>query len=101
MSSRWATTGATERRIDYQIWCGPAIGVFNRWVANSPLADPLTRTVDQIAENLMLGAAILLRVQHVRQSGVDLGLAPCRFVPRVVTDSAGIRRNAVNLAREG
>ena len=32
-SSRWAIDGDTTRRTDYQIWCGPAMGAFNRWTA--------------------------------------------------------------------
>src|SRR5262249_55562967 len=27
-SSRWPIAGTTERRSDYQIWCGPAMGAF-------------------------------------------------------------------------
>ena len=33
MSSRWAIDGDADRRADYQIWCGPAMGAFNAWVA--------------------------------------------------------------------
>src|SRR5262249_27725778 len=39
-SSRWAKGGVKERHTDYQIWCGPAMGAFNAWVAGSFL-DPL------------------------------------------------------------
>lgn len=31
-SSNWANAGDPLRKIDYQIWCGPAIGAFNQWV---------------------------------------------------------------------
>ena len=31
-SSRWAISGESARRADYQIWCGPAMGAFNAWV---------------------------------------------------------------------
>ncbi|HAB37596.1 MAG TPA: 2-nitropropane dioxygenase, partial [Rhodobacteraceae bacterium] len=30
-SSRWANAGEEDRRMDYQIWCGPAMGAFNQW----------------------------------------------------------------------
>jgi trans-AT polyketide synthase, acyltransferase and oxidoreductase domains len=28
----WANQGDADRKIDYQIWCGPAMGAFNEWV---------------------------------------------------------------------
>ena len=31
------------RKMDYQIWCGPAMGAFNRWVRGSFLADRSNR----------------------------------------------------------
>jgi len=33
--SRWAVEGTPDRVQDYQIWCGPAMGAFNRWVQGS------------------------------------------------------------------
>ena len=36
----WATAGEPARQIDYQIWCGPAMGAFNQWVKGSPLEKP-------------------------------------------------------------
>ena len=50
-SNRWAIDGDPARRLDYQIWCGPAMGAFNRWVAGSFLADPENRDVVQISLN--------------------------------------------------
>ncbi|MEO8000458.1 MAG: PfaD family polyunsaturated fatty acid/polyketide biosynthesis protein, partial [Arenimonas sp.] len=35
LSSRWAIDGAEDRASDFQIWCGPAMGAFNRWVTGS------------------------------------------------------------------
>lgn len=69
-SSRWAIDGDTDRRTDYQIWCGPAIGAFNRWIAGSPLAEPGGCTVVQIAKNLLEGAAVVTRAQQLRTFGV-------------------------------
>src|SRR6185437_7472831 len=80
LSSRWAITGEPTRVTDYQIWCGPAIGAFNRWAASSPLAEPERRTVVQIALNLLEGAAIVTRAHQLRSYGVAVpGEA---FVPR-------------------
>jgi PfaD family protein len=70
LSSRWAITGEPTRQTDYQIWCGPAIGAFNRWVAGSPLAEPGRRTVVQIALNLLEGAAVVTRAHQLRSYGV-------------------------------
>ncbi len=39
-SSRWAIQGTPDRKMDYQIWCGPAMGAFNQWVQNSFLEGP-------------------------------------------------------------
>jgi hypothetical protein len=70
LSSRWAITGEPTRLRDYQIWCGPAIGAFNRWTADSPLAAPERRTVVQIALNLLEGAAAVTRAHQLRTFGV-------------------------------
>jgi len=71
-SSRWAIEGDPDRRADYQIWCGPAIGAFNRWITGSPLAEPGGCTVVQIARNLLEGAAVVTRAQQLRTFGVQV-----------------------------
>lgn len=58
MTSRWARMGDADRKRDYQIWCGPAMGAFNSWLTGGPLADVQNRTVENVAEVLMRGAAI-------------------------------------------
>lgn len=84
-SSRWAVTGEPTRRTDYQIWCGPAMGAFNRWAAGSFLDDPASRSVVQIARNLLEGAAVLTRVQHARVCGVPLPPDASVFQPRLLS----------------
>jgi trans-AT polyketide synthase/acyltransferase/oxidoreductase domain-containing protein len=81
-SSRWPITGETSRRLDYQIWCGPAIGGFNAWTQGSFLAEPQNRTVVQVALNLLEGAAVLTRAHQARCFGVDLPEAAFHFAPR-------------------
>lgn len=81
-SSRWAISGDTTRRADFQIWCGPAIGAFNAWVRGTFLEDPSKRTVVQIALNLLEGAAVAARAQQLRSFGLDLPASAARFVPR-------------------
>lgn len=82
MSSRWAIAGETERRADYQIWCGPAMGAFNSWVRGSFLEDPAQRTVGQIALNLLDGAAAITRAQSLRAAGVAVPPAAFSYRPR-------------------
>jgi PfaD family protein len=81
-ASRWAITGYTPRRLDYQIWCGPAMGAFNRWVDGSFLADLSNRTVVQIGRNLMEGAAVVTRAQQLRNAGVVVPPDAFAFRPR-------------------
>lgn len=81
-ASRWAIDGEASRRIDYQIWCGPAMGSFNRWADGSFLAEPANRGVVQIARNLLEGAAVLTRAHQVRTYGVAVPETAFQFRPR-------------------
>jgi trans-AT polyketide synthase, acyltransferase and oxidoreductase domains len=81
-ASRWAIDGDAARRADYQIWCGPAMGSFNRWVKGSFLAAPANRTVVQIARNLLEGAAVLTRTHQARTYGVAVPGTLFQFRPR-------------------
>ncbi|MCX5884018.1 MAG: PfaD family polyunsaturated fatty acid/polyketide biosynthesis protein [Deltaproteobacteria bacterium] len=71
-SSRWATTGRPDRKMDYQIWCGPTMGAFNAWVLGSFLEKPENRDTITIAMNLLFGACILTRANWMRCQGVAL-----------------------------
>lgn len=82
MGAQWAREGLKERRGDYQIWCGPAMGAFNAWVRNSFLAPVESRSVAQIAFNLLEGAATVMRAGHLRTAGVALPPAAYDFRPR-------------------
>lgn len=81
-SSRWAIDGQSDRRLDYQIWCGPAMGAFNAWTEGSFLAEPANRTVSQIAKNMLEGAAVLTRAQQLRSYGVAIPAAAFNYRPR-------------------
>ena len=72
LSSRWANSGEAGRQLDYQVWCGPAMGAFNEWAKGSFLDDPKNRTVVAVARNLLYGACVVLRRQSLRQCGVHL-----------------------------
>lgn len=81
-ASRWAIDGDSSRRVDFQIWCGPAMGAFNRWTAESFLAAPSERTVVQVALNLLEGAAVITRAHQLRTYGVPVPADAFSFVPR-------------------
>jgi PfaD family protein len=81
-SSRWAIDGDSTRGFDYQIWCGPAMGAFNAWVAGTFLADPANRSVVQIGRNLLEGAAVVTRAQQLRSYGVPVPATAFDFRPR-------------------
>jgi PfaD family protein len=72
LSSRWANAGEEGRQLDYQVWCGPAMGAFNEWAKGSFLEQPRNRTVVAVALNLLYGACVTLRRQMLRQCGVHL-----------------------------
>lgn len=75
LSSNWANAGDPDRVMDYQIWCGPAMGAFNEWTKNSYLSDPKNRKVADVASHLLESAAYLHRINTIRDQGVDLPLA--------------------------
>jgi PfaD family protein len=68
----WANRGVTNRRLDYQIWCGPAMGAFNEWVKGSFLEAPQQRRVATVAWNILFGAAVLMRANQLKLQGVPL-----------------------------
>ncbi len=71
-SSTWAIQGEPTRKIDYQIWCGPAIGAFNQWVKGSFLEAPQNRRTVAVAMNLLFGAAVVTRTNWLRAQGLAI-----------------------------
>ena len=80
-SSNWANAGDPARKIDYQIWCGPAMGAFNQWVKGSFLEKPPNRQIVPVALNLLCGAAVATRVNWLRSQGVALPAGSGHFAP--------------------
>ena len=80
-ASRWANAGVPERRADYQIWCGPAMGSFNQWCKGTFLADVKERHADLAALNIMAGAGYLTRTALIGSQGVKLPPQWCSFAP--------------------
>jgi trans-AT polyketide synthase/acyltransferase/oxidoreductase domain-containing protein len=71
-AAHWAKEGADSRRMDYQVWCGPAMGAFNEWTAGSFLEAPEKREVVTVALNILHGAAQFNRANFLRSQGIDL-----------------------------
>jgi trans-AT polyketide synthase/acyltransferase/oxidoreductase domain-containing protein len=79
-SSKWAIGDAPGRALDFQIWCGPAMGAFNEWVEGSFLEPLEARNVEQIARNLLEGACVVTRAAQFRNLGV--AMPDAAFSPR-------------------
>ncbi|MEK6258950.1 MAG: PfaD family polyunsaturated fatty acid/polyketide biosynthesis protein [Planctomycetota bacterium] len=85
-SSRWANSGEPSRRLDYQIWCGPAMGAFNEWTRGTFLAQPQNRRVATVAYNLLHGAAVLQRVNTLRSQGFPVSSEAAHVVPQEINE---------------
>jgi trans-AT polyketide synthase/acyltransferase/oxidoreductase domain-containing protein len=86
LASLWAKNGLADRKIDYQIWCGPAMGAFNAWVRGSCLESVESRRIRPMAMNLLYGAARMMRIQWLRTQGVILPASVKRFQPLPVEE---------------
>ncbi|WP_224996124.1 PfaD family polyunsaturated fatty acid/polyketide biosynthesis protein [Cesiribacter sp. SM1] len=71
LSSKWAVKGVEGRTMDYQVWCGPAMGAFNDWVKGSAMEALENRTVAAVAMRLLREAAVLHRIQLLKMYGVN------------------------------
>ena len=81
-SSRWANSGEPSRRLDYQIWCGPAMGAFNEWTRGTFLAQAENRRVATVAHNLLYGAAVMQRLNALRTQGFPITPELTRLAPQ-------------------
>jgi PfaD family protein len=77
----WANSGDVSRKIDYQIWCGPAMGAFNEWVRGSFLDDLKQRKVVDVAYNILFGAAVQLRANQLKQQECQIKLDSSLLAP--------------------
>lgn len=55
-----ALTGKAGDKVDYQIFCGPALGAFNQWVRGTGLENWRNRHVDEIGKKMMDETAKIL-----------------------------------------
>ncbi|MEU0303905.1 PfaD family polyunsaturated fatty acid/polyketide biosynthesis protein [Streptomyces sp. NPDC006175] len=96
MASRWAKTGEADRAVDYQIWCGPAMGSFNSWVRGTYLAAPEHRGVADVGRQIMKGAAFHQRLAMLRAAGVAF---PAGIATRPSPEDSAPRDSSVGVAR--
>ncbi|MEW6079763.1 MAG: PfaD family polyunsaturated fatty acid/polyketide biosynthesis protein [Thermodesulfobacteriota bacterium] len=80
-SSMWGITGEEDRKVDYQIWCGPAMGAFNEWVRGSFLEKAENRDVTTVAMNLLFGAAVITRFGWLQNQGGLLPVSAGKVTP--------------------
>jgi PfaD family protein len=81
LSSRWSSIGEKGREMDYQIWCGPAMGAFNDWVKGTYLEKAENRHVVDISRHLLTGAAYLWRIRAMEAQGVRFAAEVARYIP--------------------
>jgi PfaD family protein len=85
-SSGWPIRGDVDRKMDYQIWCGPSMGAFNEWVRGSFLEKPENRKVATVAMNLLIGACVTTRASWLRAQGAILPPQAGHFAPMEPAD---------------
>ncbi len=81
LSSKWSNSGEVGREMDYQIWCGPAIGSFNDWTRGTYLAEYQNRKAVDVASHLLTGATYLWRMQGLKLLGVQYPAAWEQYRP--------------------
>ncbi len=64
LATELALAGTAERRVDFQVHCGPALGAFNQWVMKTPLQEWRHRHVDRLGLRIMQGAADILNSRY-------------------------------------
>ena len=68
-SSGWANRGEKDRKLDFQVWCGPAMGAYNDFVKGTYLDPHVTNVYPdavQINLQLLTGCSFLNRIQQIR-----------------------------------
>ncbi len=81
LSSKWPVNGRDDRRIDFQIWCGPSMGAFNEWVRGSFLEPPEQRDTATVALNLLYGACVTTRLNVLTRAGIRIDPQSARIDP--------------------
>jgi trans-AT polyketide synthase/acyltransferase/oxidoreductase domain-containing protein len=82
LSSRWSRDGVEDRKMDYQIWCGPSMGAFNEWAQGTYLEEYSSRHVSDVAWQILAGCAYQYRLQSLKLQGVSIHLDLGSFYPK-------------------
>ena len=80
-AAHWAKDGNPSRKMDYQVWAGPAMGAFNEWASGTFLANAEQRKVVTVARNILYGAAVLYRAAMLRSQGITLPAEAMKITP--------------------
>lgn len=86
LSSNWANANTPGRELDYQIWCGPAMGAFNDWVKGTYLESYQNRKAADVAMQILQGAAYLYRIQSLKLQGISFPLEMEVVIPNETID---------------
>jgi len=81
LASRWSRDGIEDRKMDYQIWCGPSMGAFNEWAQGTYLEDYTNRHVADVAKQLLKGCMYLYRVQALKLQGISFPMQLETYYP--------------------
>ena len=70
------------KKVDFQVFCGPSMGAFNRWVNGTYLESPQNRKVADVAINLINGALYLKRILYLQEQNIDVGRELSKILPK-------------------
>jgi len=68
-SSGWANMGVEDRALDFQVWCGPAIGAFNEFIKGTYLDQAVSGVFHDVHEanlQLLRGTCLLRRFAQIQ-----------------------------------
>ena len=90
LSSRWSTMGEKGREMDYQVWTGPAMGAFNKWVKGTYMEAPQNRHVVDVARHILRGCAYLYRLRSLETQGIIFPPALQKYIPEIIADEENV-----------
>lgn len=83
-ATHWANAGDAGRKMDFQVWCGPAMGSFNEWTHDTFLQQTEQRNVVCVNLNILFGAAVLTRANELRRYGITFNSNELSFAPLTI-----------------
>ena len=84
-SSNWANRGIKDRELDYQVWCGPAIGAFNQFIKGTYIDPKVAGKYPDVYEanmQVLRGTQLLRRCAQAKaEPSLRAAVAPAVFAP--------------------